>query len=77
MGRQKGEYVTLHCTHCSWGTELAMPETAASTAVPCAHCHQPLYWHVCVGCGLGYLGGSVPRCPICEEDPALEGVETL
>lgn len=66
--RRKGEYVTLHCSHCSWGTELAMAETAASTVVACAHCHAPLYWHVCAGCGLGYLGTAVPRCPSCDDD---------
>jgi hypothetical protein len=71
MGRRKGEAVTLHCSHCTWGTELPLADTEASCVIQCAHCGSAIYWHRCEQCGLCYAGGEAPRCPICD-DPSLD-----
>ncbi len=74
MKKQKGESVTLHCARCRWSTELSMSATEQSTAIPCAHCREILYWHRCELCGLCYMGESVARCPSCD-DPSLDELE--
>ncbi len=74
--RKKGEYVTLHCARCNWGTELPMNETEESTVLRCAHCAELIYWHRCPQCGLCYAGSATPCCPSCD-DPSLDDVELV
>jgi len=50
-----------------------MADTERSVTIPCAHCGAALHWHRCEGCGLGYVGGSEPTCPICS-DSSLDDV---
>jgi len=71
--RRKGEVITLYCSSCTWSTELPMADTERSCVVPCAHCGKPLYWHACEHCGLKYVGGAAPRCPLCD-DSSLDGL---
>jgi len=73
VAKKKGEVVTLYCEGCSWSSELPMADTERSVTIPCAHCGAALHWHRCEGCGLGYVGGSEPTCPICS-DSSLDDV---
>jgi len=71
--RKKGEAVKLYCARCTWSTDVAMADTATSTAVPCVHCAAMLYWHRCPTCSLCYAGAEAPSCPVCD-DASLEDV---